>query len=357
MSSAAHGIPVPSPSSSLFLITSSAPQAHPPVVCSLHAPQTQPTSRPVLFHRCCTFVRTWRQLHDCVFFPFTLSPSPFPQLNEDGTPAEVDPNPHVMTRPEGFTPSPAAAAAFAELDAAAAADAAGKTPTPAPELPASLPGLGKPLAVPLSKMPLGNRFLQAIARLGGPELGAGDADGSRGGKDKAGRGKDKERGGRGRGDRGGGGGGGRGRGAAGDGRGRGNNNSYESGEGYWIVGLGRETTGLFFLRHACRIRLDFWWKKSIHDRSFRDGRLDLSYLLSLEREACSMFFPLNSSSILPCLSWRPCTVSCGLTLIDVALTRIKLTYQIPLNIMPACFPACLPARSDPIISSFCCRLL
>ncbi len=203
----------------IFLsITSSTPEAHPPKIHSLYPPLASSfPSRMVMV----------LLFQPGVILSF-LSWCSFPQLNEDGTPAEVDP--HDMTRPEGFTPSPAAAAAFAELDAAAAADAAGKTPAPAPELPASLPGLGKPLAVPLSKMPLGNRFLQAIARLGGPELGAGDTDGR--GKDKGGRGKDKdkERGGRGKGDRGG--GGGRGRGTAGDGRGhRGNNNSYESGEG------------------------------------------------------------------------------------------------------------------------------
>lgn len=139
------------------------------------------------------------------------------QLNEDGSAAEVDPND--TTRPEGFTPSPAATAAFAALDAAAAAAAAAKTPAPAPEIPTKLPGLGKPLAVPLSKLPLGNRFAQAIVRLGGPEIGAGDLDSS--GRGKGGRGK--ERGGRGRGERGGG-AGGRDRGSdrtAGDGRGRG----------------------------------------------------------------------------------------------------------------------------------------
>lgn len=87
--------------------------------------------------------------------------------------------------------------------------------------------------MPLSKVPLGIRFTQAIVRLGGPELGAGDLDAS--GRGKGGRGK--ERAGRGRGDRGG---GGRDRGAAGDGRGGRGGRGADGGRG---VGKGGRDGG------------------------------------------------------------------------------------------------------------------
>ncbi|CAM9262856.1 unnamed protein product, partial [Ascophyllum nodosum] len=107
-----------------------------------------------------------------------------PELLEDGSPAAVDPNDN--TRPEGFTLSPMAAMSISAANAANAANtASAKVSAPAPSLPSVLPGLGKPLAVPLSVKPLGSRFAQAIARLGGgaPDPVGGDhhpSDSSRG---------------------------------------------------------------------------------------------------------------------------------------------------------------------------------
>lgn len=76
-------------------------------------------------------------------------------------------------RPEGFTVSPKTAMSIAS---ASASNIHRPSPPAAPAIPSKLPGLGMPLAIPLSTKPLGNRFAQAIARLGGPEI-SGDVGG------------------------------------------------------------------------------------------------------------------------------------------------------------------------------------